>query len=889
MIKFYLTYYFYNLFVYRNYIFFLQRKAIFQTPPYTMIELDSKIIQIDSSDDILVISTLTRCYVCDMSKEQFKQIGQKPRDGDFGCCIVAWNEKKIFSARPGSRIWEVELNGIVKSTHQLKYCLAIPPTLNVGMQDFDFSKISNKNWPPQSLNFKKLYKIWENCLLTYTSNSIFVFDMLKINVLLWSDGYSNIQSVKYIGDTVYIWSSNSELIIEKIIPLQRFLVNCYESKDYNKCISLIEHFYDKIMDTKYNIDELYPLIDIGLKINLPINTNNLISKIKKTNYLKQQFFKLPSGIYTLRNNYVYVKKNHRLHRSCSLVSIKSNKSLFRSKSMLNIHINLEKNKKSEQVSHIDYSKLNEKQAFDQMYVELNFPSIPFGSLTTSDVFHDTLMEIGTNVTNKIAKSGKTLKDTINNLTVSRSKNDLIPYEVSDIVRRPEPPLINEDEVDVSNYKLDLEQNEKLNLLPILNVCKKLQNGEELNIDSLQCLVRGVCEVKSNLENVLQLKQTSFPFKQYLKEKHLNTIKKAVNESFVTNLIIKWADEHSKDILDVNKFNYPEFLTYYLDESDFKRDIELSEFITLFVQVIEIGGIFDFLLSNNLKCSYAIFCKILKMSSNNDEKTEVPLLMYLNSMYVFLKLDQIESFRTLGYKRNIKPIFVFYLLMKFSVHLKSNNQEKCCTIFLSYLSHFDESIFYDFNVLYYAVYSFAEINYETKNVCKCGFPLEIIDAKYKKLGKILIDYLSTADSNLEQLHSILHKFAKCDSINNSLENVIKCFCKKVPHFWHIVLESNLKLNISKYTKVFLSIHLGLVDQLDVHLKDKSEMMFNKVIKLNYYFKNGLCLNCGNVEKTNQGIAWTDLIALAFQYLSSEDIKCLLYKHRNYIPRGDIDSW
>lgn len=854
-----------------------------------MIELDSKIIQIDSSDDILVISTLTRCYVCDMSKEQFKQIGQKPRDGDFGCCIVAWNEKKIFSARPGSRIWEVELNGIVKSTHQLKHCLAIPPTLNVGVQDFDLSKISSKNWPPQSLNFKKLYKIWENCLLTYTSNSIFIFDMLKISVLLWSDGYSNIQSVKYFGNTIYIWSSNNELIIEKIIPLQHFLINCYGCEDYTKCIVLIEHFYDKIMEAKYNIDELYPLIDIGQKINLPINTNNLISKIKKTNYLKQQFFKLPSGIYTLRNNYVYVKKNHRLRRSCSLVSIKSNKSIFRSKSMLNIHINLEKNKNSEQFSHTDYSKLNEKQAFDQMYVELNFPSIPFVSLSTSDVFHDTLMEIGSNVTNKIAKSSKTLKDTLNNLTVNRNKNDLVPYEISDIVSRPEPPLINEDEVDVSNYNLDLEKNEKLNLLPILNVCKKLQNGDELNIDTLQDLVRGVCEVKSNLENVLQLKQTSFPFRQYLKEKHLNTIKKAVNDSFVTNLVIKWADVHSNTTLAVNKSDYPEFLTYYLEESDFKRDIELSEFITLFVQVIEIGNIFDFLLSNNLKCSYAIFCKILKMNSNNDEKTEEPLLMYLNSMYVFLKLDQIESFRTLGYKRSIKPIFVFYLLMKFSVHLKSNNQEKCCTIFLSYLSHFDENLFYDYNVLCYAVYSFAAISYEIKNVCKCGFPLENIDGKYKKLSKILIDYLSTADLNLEQLHSILHKFANCNSTNNSLENVIKCFCRKVPYFWHIILESNLKLNSSKYTKVFLSIHLGLVDQLDIHLNDKSELMFNKVIKLNYYNKNGLCLNCGNVGKTNQGISWTDLITLAFQHLSPEEIKCLLHKHRNYISRGDIDSW
>lgn len=856
-----------------------------------MIELDSKVIQIDSADDILVISTLTKCYVCDMSKEQFKQIGQKPRDGDYGCCIVRSKEKKIFSARPGSRIWEAELNGIVKSTHQLKCCLAIPPTLNVcARKPLDLSRISGNNWPPQSLNFKKLYTIWDNCLLTFTSNSICILDMLKVKVLLWCDGYNNIQNVKYIEDTVYIWSSSGELIVEKITPLQNYLVNCYECEDYNTCILLIEHYYDKIINTKCIIDELYPIVNIDQKIELPINTNNLISKIKKTYCLKQQFFKLPSGIYSLKNN-VYVKKKCRLQRSFSLISIKSSdKPILYYKSMLNIHINLEKVKKSHlKYSSSDYSKYSNKQVFDQMYMELNIPSIPFVSLATSEVFHDALMEIGSNVTNTIVKSSKTLKDTLNNLTTSSGKHDLVPYEVSNVIKRSEPPPIDESEVDVSNYNLDLEHREKLNLLPILKICKKLQNGYKLDIDCLEDLYNGVCEVKSNLENVLRANQPMFPFQQYLKEKHLNTIKKAINDSFTYNLVAKWVDRYAKDISVVNKFDYPEFLTYYLTENDFKKDMIVSELITLFGQVMEIGSIFDFLLNSNLKCSYAIFCKILKMSSNNDGKTENPLLMYLNSMYVFLKLDQIESFRILGYKRNIKPIFVFYLLMKFSVNLESSNHKKCNTLFLSYLSHFDKSIFTDFNILYYAVHSFVVLNHEKKHLCKCGFPLGSVDGKFKKLGKILIDYLSNADINLEQLHTILHIFATCDVATNSVEHLIKCLCKQVPHFWPVVLKSALKLDGLKHTKVILAIHVGMVNQLDVHLNEKSELLFDKVFTLNHYFKNGLCLNCGNIGEKNQGITWTDLTTLAYQYLSQEEIRSLLFKHRKYISCGDIDNW
>lgn len=869
----------------------LQRKSIFQTPPYTMIELDSRIIQIDSSDDMLVISTLTRCYVCDMTKEQYKQIGQKPRDGDYGCCIVVWNESKIFSARPGSRIWEVELNGVVKSTHQLKYCLAIPPTLQVNPQESldDLSKLTCKNWPPQSVNFKKLYNIWENCLLTFTSDSIFVLDMLKINVLLWCNGYSNVQNVKCIDDTIYVWSSNGELIAEKIVPLQEFLINCYERKEYNNCIKLIEHYYDRIIQIKCIINELYPLVDLDQKLDLPVNTNNLISKIKQTNYLKQQFSKLPSGIYSL-NNYVYVKQNRMLQKSHSLISLMSDKSIMRSNSMSNIHISLEKIKKSEQyTSSIDYDRFNKKQTFDQMYMELNISAIPFVSFATSDVFHDTLMEIGSNVTNKIVKSSKTLKDTINNFAVSTGKNDLVPYEVSDIIWRPEPLPVNENEVDISNYQLDLEHREKLNLLPILNVCKNLQNGYILDVDCLQSLVSSVLEVKSNLENVLQVKQSSFPFRQYLKEKHLNTIKKAVNDSFVSNLVTKWADVHANSTFVVDKFDYPEFLTYYLVEGDFKKDMELSELFTLFIEVIDNGSVLEFLLNCNLKCSYALFCKILKMSSNNNEKTEVPLLVYLNSMYVFLKLDQIESFCTLGHKRNIKPLFVFYLLMKFSCHVKSANHEKSNIIFLSYLSNFDVSIFNDCNVLYYSIYSFAALNQSTKNLCKCRFPLGSINGRFKTLGILLIEYLSTVNTNLERLHKILHTFETCDSTSNFLEDVIKCFCRQVPNLWSVVLESRLMLNSPKHTKVFLSIHLGLVEQLDVHLECKSEMLFDKIFTLNHFFKNGLCLNCGNVNKKNDGIEWTDLAAKAFQYLSSEETTRLLHKHGKNISHGRIDSW
>ncbi|XP_050441842.1 uncharacterized protein LOC126846466 [Adelges cooleyi] len=867
------------------------RKAIFQTPPYTMIQLDSKVVQMNSSDDLLVVSTLTRCYVCDIVKEQYKQIGQKPRDGDYGCCIVEWKEKKIFSARPGSRIWEVEINGTVQSTHQLKYCLAIPPTLNVhDSMTIDFSRVSSENWPPQSLNFKKLCDIWNNCILTFTSNSIFIINMLTINIVLWYDGYSNIQNLKCVDNCIYVLSSNGELIVDKIIRLEDFLISCYESECYNTCIDLIEHYYPRILKTNRIIDNLYPLVEIDQKINLPSNTKTVISKIKRINYLKQKFSISPSGIYTLKKN-VYVKKPYKLLKSNSLIMTiksKTSKTLPRSKSLPNISFNLEKITKCQQSQPVNYSSTEERFSINQMYMEMNVPGMPFVSLATSDVFHDTLMELGSNVTNKIVQSSKTLKDTINSLTTS-NKNNLVPYEVNDATIYSEPIPMNENEVDVTSYKLDLEHREKLNIFPILSVCKKLQTGQELDIECLQSLVDGVLEVKTSLENVLQAKQLNFPFKQYLKEKHFNTLKKAVNDSFEKQLVAKWANTYVKDTLSVDLYDYPEFLTHYMTEEDFKIDIKLSTFITLFAGILEVDNLLEFLLKNKLKCSYTIFSKILKLNSNNACKIEIPLLMYLNSMYVFLKLDQIESFCTLGYEKNIKPLFVFYLLMKFSAHLKSDILNKCNTIFLYYLSDLDKNVFDDCNILYYTIYSFIVTSNNKSPLCKCGFPLSNENGKFKKLGKMIVEYLSTANIDFDQLNKIFAKLVNENLTMNCLEDVIKCFCKEVPHLWPIVLESDFRLHSPKYSKVILSIHLNSIDQLELHLNNKSEELFDKMFTLNYYFKNGVCLSCGSVGEKNKGISWTDLAGLALKHLDMEIVRNLLTKHKKKIPLGDIDTW
>ncbi|XP_026685620.1 uncharacterized protein LOC103517868 [Diaphorina citri] len=52
------------------------------------MQLDSRIVQMSTCHDWLLVSTLTRSYLCDTVHEQYRQIGKKLRDGHYGSCFV---------------------------------------------------------------------------------------------------------------------------------------------------------------------------------------------------------------------------------------------------------------------------------------------------------------------------------------------------------------------------------------------------------------------------------------------------------------------------------------------------------------------------------------------------------------------------------------------------------------------------------------------------------------------------------------------------------------------------------------------------------------------------------------------------------------------------------
>ncbi|XP_051979413.1 BLOC-2 complex member HPS5-like [Xyrauchen texanus] len=162
-------------------------------PVQTITTVDSRVVQLGYTDGHLVVSSLSRCYLCDTEREKFWRVGNKERDGEFGACFLPLGQRGqaagppplLYCARPGSRIWEASFTGEVLSTHQFKQLLACPPLPLISYKSEPH--YNPEQTSPQSLPFPRLHQFGEQNLLTWTDSAIYVFIPHSGQVLLWTE------------------------------------------------------------------------------------------------------------------------------------------------------------------------------------------------------------------------------------------------------------------------------------------------------------------------------------------------------------------------------------------------------------------------------------------------------------------------------------------------------------------------------------------------------------------------------------------------------------------------------------------------------------------------------------------------------------------------------
>lgn len=315
---------------------------MFQSSSLTIMSLDSRICQLDMKSCMLLVSTLTRCYVCDTSREQYRQIGQKLRDGEYGACFVnkETNAEQhitnptqdltevrkynivsdesgfavgkdlentlIFCARPSSRVWEATIDGTVIRTHQFKQVLVKKPMRLVSNESYQNQNLSIDevvtDGEGQSVNFPKIVAT-NGAIFSFRKNALYFLNIYDVDHTIWFDNYKDIVDCKVYHDMLYVWLSNGSLVNLKYMKIDKFLVKCYVEEKYVLCAELCALFTDYLLANSLS-PKLHILVSLRDKIENEGILNSIKNVLDKFEGLKaNDATQMKSGIYIVDNTY----------------------------------------------------------------------------------------------------------------------------------------------------------------------------------------------------------------------------------------------------------------------------------------------------------------------------------------------------------------------------------------------------------------------------------------------------------------------------------------------------------------------------------------------------------------------------------------------------------
>ncbi|XP_074004714.1 BLOC-2 complex member HPS5 [Numenius arquata] len=259
-------------------------------PVQIITTVDSRVVQLDYLDGRLLISSLTRTYLCDTEREKFWKIGNKERDGEFGACFFPFGKNSgnqqplIYCARPGSRMWEVNFDGEVQSTHQFKQLLSSPPLPVVTLR-LD-PHYTSSSCSPQSLSFPKLLYLAEHCVMTWTERGIYIFLPQSVQVLLWSE-VKDIQDIAVYKSELFCLHTNGKVVHLSLLLVDRCIERLIRRGFWTLAARVCCLFQNSIVSCRARknlpldkLEHLKSQLDASTQEDLITQLEELISKLE---------------------------------------------------------------------------------------------------------------------------------------------------------------------------------------------------------------------------------------------------------------------------------------------------------------------------------------------------------------------------------------------------------------------------------------------------------------------------------------------------------------------------------------------------------------------------------------------------------------------------------
>lgn len=264
--------------------------AFVMFPVQIITSVDSRVVQLENMDGRLLISSLTRSYLCDTEREKFWKIGNKERDGEYGACFFPGGRSSgvqqplIYCARPGSRMWEVNFEGEVQSTHQFKQLLSAPPLPIINTRSDP--QYDSSPGPSQSLAFAKLQFVSDHSVLTWTERGIYVFIPQNVQVLLWSQ-VKGIQDISVYKNELFCLHVDGKISHLSLLPVDRCVERLIKRDLWGLAARVCHIFQSAIVTSKARkvlpIDKLEHLkaqLDLVIQQDLIAQMEDILSRVE---------------------------------------------------------------------------------------------------------------------------------------------------------------------------------------------------------------------------------------------------------------------------------------------------------------------------------------------------------------------------------------------------------------------------------------------------------------------------------------------------------------------------------------------------------------------------------------------------------------------------------
>ncbi|KAK3922506.1 Hermansky-Pudlak syndrome 5 protein-like protein [Frankliniella fusca] len=498
------------------------------TPAVALMQLDSAIIQLDTCSYMLLASTFTRSYLCDTFREQYRQIGNRLRDGEFGSCFYdinpcelasePLNEEcsnqevshgpfsslsdgewlltdkhlqniKLFCARPGLRLWEVRIDGAVMSTHQFKQLQSTQPVKVLRPPNVETLKLHDGG--NHMLQFRKLCKVSNKFIITYDSIGMCILDPLTSEIILWSNEFKNIADVKVVKDTIYIWMGESRLHAIQLTPIDKFLVRMYLQKRFIYCAQLCAAHVNVLKKLAHVSSRMHILSDLLHKIKDEENAldevnvkriQELLDEVAKNAQNRDQAQMLNSGIFIVGNAHLLSQKDE--FRALKQPD-QAQETLRLPNYLLKQENQPQNNALSDKGTH---SGIFQKTILPSMsslpfipdQSNLNsddydpFPDLPLSSLTSTETIM-ALKNLTTSVSGTISNGTKSLKEKWQNLEEKLGWQEEIGLSTEKSINRPDVRAATSSDGPSNDYeeKNDfIKRKDKVLKLPVSSFMRK---------------------------------------------------------------------------------------------------------------------------------------------------------------------------------------------------------------------------------------------------------------------------------------------------------------------------------------------------------------------------------------------------------------------------------